>query len=588
MAPKKSTEEVSLFDPSIPQARPRLNKLSIENFRCITKRIEIELDDIVVLVGANNAGKSTILKAYEIVMSTAKIGMEDFPNRDMTLKPIIELETIVSKDVVKEHPAKKWMKNHSDKEYIIKERWIWESEGIGKRQGFNVETNQWDEHVPWGAPNVANARRPLPHRVDAFSSPEKQSEEITKILISLLEDKIKEFKDKSKEEETDYSKLLEQVKRLRKGIVEDTKEQINKIELELQNSISRVFPGYVVEFDAKPEDNIEESIKWFENDSSILMGPAEGFKSDISNQGSGARRTLLWSALKIISENAKDKKKKDGEEVAKRPHVLLLDEPEICLHPNAIRDARDVLYDLPNTGNWQVMITTHSPVFIDITRDHTTIVRVERNNNEVESTTIYRPDRSELTEDEKEHLKLLNIFDPYVAEFFFGGHTIIVEGDTEYSVFRYLVDNNREKYKDIHVIRARSKASIVALVKILNQFKKGYSVLNDSDNPELENGNKNPAWTMNENIAIEVSKHHVEIEVKLCASITNFEIALFEEEVKKDKPFNAIFKIKNDEKFHKQAEKLLDFLLSKESEDIERWVIYSSSDDLLKFVTSKE
>lgn len=64
---------------------PRLHKLIIKNFRSIGENpVEIELDDIVVLVGANNAGKSSILKAYELVMSEGskqcELSIEDFPN----------------------------------------------------------------------------------------------------------------------------------------------------------------------------------------------------------------------------------------------------------------------------------------------------------------------------------------------------------------------------------------------------------------------------------------------------------------------------------------------------------------------------
>src|SRR5690606_14194143 len=72
-----------------------------------------------------------------------------------------------------------------------------------------------------------------------------------------------------------------------------------------------------------------------------------------------------------------------------RPNVLLMDEPELCLHPNAIRDACRVLYDLPSAGNWQAMITTHSPVFIDLSRNNTSIARVERDGaGQVKGTTI--------------------------------------------------------------------------------------------------------------------------------------------------------------------------------------------------------
>jgi putative ATP-dependent endonuclease of OLD family len=51
-------------------ARPRLKQLVIRNFRGIgNKPVTIELDKIVALVGPNNVGKSSILRAYEVAMS---------------------------------------------------------------------------------------------------------------------------------------------------------------------------------------------------------------------------------------------------------------------------------------------------------------------------------------------------------------------------------------------------------------------------------------------------------------------------------------------------------------------------------------
>jgi len=67
---KKVEAEVALVsdNPEIP--KPRLTKLIIKNYRCIgSTAVEIDLNDIVVLVGANNVGKSSILKAYELAMS---------------------------------------------------------------------------------------------------------------------------------------------------------------------------------------------------------------------------------------------------------------------------------------------------------------------------------------------------------------------------------------------------------------------------------------------------------------------------------------------------------------------------------------
>jgi len=318
--------EVNLVseDPAIP--KPRLHKLIIKNFRCIgSKPIAIELDDIVVLVGPNNVGKSSILKAYELVMnhgsSKCALAIEDFPNGkvDNYNCPEIELQTIVFDN----SPGEKWIETTSTGEKLVRERWIWRKEGQPTRQGFNVGKNDWDEKVPWGAPNIAKTRRPEPHRVNAFDSPEEQAKAITDILIKILTDRVKSIKGDD-EEKSAYDSILESVKKFQKKVVDDSQEEIDKVEKELSYLISQVFSNHTIKFDAKPEDNLDKSIALFKANPLLLMGPKDGYLSTIDRQGSGARRTLLWTALRIITENQKGSNKSEESSVI-RPNVLLLD-----------------------------------------------------------------------------------------------------------------------------------------------------------------------------------------------------------------------------------------------------------------------
>lgn len=555
---KKVDGEVSLVSDNPEVPKPRLIKLNIKNYRCIgSTPVEIDLNDIVVLVGANNVGKSSILKAYELAMSQgsakADLLLEDFPNNiiDKNNLPEIELHTIIYDNT----PGNKWIQTLDNGEMLVRERWIWHSEGKPKREGWDVEANAWSENVPWGAPNVANARRPEPHRVDAFDSPEKQADAIKKLLMQALNERVKSLKGKETqegEEENDYKKLLNQVKQLQKKIVAEAKEQIDEVNQELTDLVKKVFPNYKIDFDAKPEDDLDSTINLFKADAQLLMGPADGYLSTIDRQGSGARRTLLWTAIKFISEN-NQKGKADG--LNARPHLLLIDEPEICLHPNAIREACNVLYELPSSGNWQVMVTTHSPIFIDFSKDNTTIIKVEKTaEGTIKGTTVFRPDKVQLDDDDKRNLKLLNLCDPYVAEFFFGGRVIVVEGDTEYTAFNYIKRQKPDEYKNINIIRARGKATIVSLIKILNHFGSDYSVLHDCDRPRLttKKGKEmdNPAWGNNPNILDAMNARPIGKATRLLASLPNFEEAYFGEVAEEEKPYNALKILEeNDEKF---------------------------------------
>lgn len=275
--------------------------------------------------------------------------------------------------------------------------------------------------------------------------------------------------------------------------------------------------------------------------------------ASVSSQGSGVRRTLMWTALKYLQEHADSQNS--------RPHVLLLDEPEVCLHPSAIRDARKVLYELPKNRNWQVMITTHSPIFIDLSYDNTTIIRVDKNENEqVSSTTLYRPQYAKLSNDDKENLKLLNVCDPYVHEFFFGGRVVVVEGDTEYTAFSLLKMLYPQEYDDVHIIRARGKAIIPSVSKVLNQFSCYYAILHDADTELCSNGNKNPAWTINEKIMKQAETTKIPINIIACKK--NFEDALFSANVSSDKPYNTLMVMKTDVNLKNKVKQLFDALLN--------------------------
>ena len=598
MAPKKSPAPAPIEDKNtVAIPRPRLHKLTVKNFRAIgSEPVTLELDDIVVLVGSNNSGKSSVLRAYEVVMlhgsKEGDLTLQDFPNAEVTKEsPIeIELETVVYDAKA---PGEKWIRRDEvSGDMFVREKWSWSEPGKPKKVGWDVAAGAWHEKEgPWGAAGVAQPARPEPHRIQAFDSPEKQAEEVVKLLKNVLNERIKELQSAATAEgddKNDYQKLVASISEFQRRAVSDANEEIKKVEEELNTLVGKVFPGQQVRFDARSDGDAESALNFFKETPQLLMGPKDGYQPSIDRQGSGARRTLLWAALRLLAEQARTKKDPNS----LRPHVLLLDEPELCLHPNAVREACRVLYDLPTAGKWQVIVTTHSPVFIDLARDNTSIVRVERQSDgKTFGTTIYRPTKAKLSDDEREHLKLLNLYDPYVAEFFFGGLTILVEGDTEFSAFQYVMSQEPDNFKDIHVVRARGKATIRSLSKILNQFGKPYAILHDSDRPKTMRKDgvqiANPAWTLNEKIREVVSEEVAAGKVVLLASVPNFEEAYFGEVVESDKPFAAWNKVKNDAVAYQTTLKLLKVLAGLSTEIPVGATAWSSMDQLEAAVNAR-
>ena len=278
---------------------------------------------------------------------------------------------------------------------------------------------------PFGNKNTSKSRRPEPIPVHAFQGPEKQAAEIAKVVKKILIEKAEHIVFEDGDEKSALNQVLELAENYKRVVAESSKLEVEKIAEDLTYFISKIFKNQRVEFDLNSETASIGLDTLFAGVGEIRMGVDDSMLP-ISHQGSGAQRTLLWAALKILRDIASEKTD------SSRPNLLLIDEPELCLHPAAIREARDTLYDLAGTPNWQVMITTHSPVFIDFASKHTKVARVERvEGGKVRGTTIFRPNSDEFSEDDKENFKILNICDSYIAEFFFGGPVVLVEGDTE-------------------------------------------------------------------------------------------------------------------------------------------------------------
>ncbi|MNE32420.1 hypothetical protein D3C80_1260320 [compost metagenome] len=72
---------------------------------------------------------------------------------------------------------------------------------------------------------------------------------------------------------------------------------------------------------------------------------------------------------------------------------------------------------------------------------------------------------------------------------------------------------------------------------------------------------KNPAWAHIEKIYAAIQDRPHTSNVRLLASLENFEKACFGEEVSSEKPYNAIIHLQHDEQRFEKVEQLLDALL---------------------------
>ena len=155
-------------------------------------------------------------------------------------------------------------------------------------------------------------------------------------------------------------------------------------------------------------------------------------RTPVSHQGSGMIRAAAFGMLRFRQRWLS---KREDDHV--RSLIVCFEEPETYLHPSAANQMRDTIYELSGQES-QIVATTHSPFIIDLSRKPKQILNSLRcdANGAVASPFNVTAAYLALEDDAKAHVKMLLRVDDHVARVFFTKHIIIIEGDTEEVVIK--------------------------------------------------------------------------------------------------------------------------------------------------------
>ncbi len=510
----------------------KLIELKIRNFGCIDEKgITIKIDNIVVLIGPNNVGKTTVLKAYEVFKNSGSVLTSDDFYQNNENNPV-EIEGVFGEITIEDKVqiGEKWLYQNEDDETVITYKWRWSKSGVkGEKYSWNNDERKWVHGGMGGWDTKIASCIPVPLKISPFDDSVQLEKKIVELLTSAVKDNIKNNQSK-------ITVMLNQINNLAKDVKVEIADELNKTTSKLQENLSDIFPNHSI--DIEPQAEKLEVDKILATGTHLNVAGTDGKYYPLANQGSGLQRAFLWSAIEALSDTGK---LKNGKASIKNeePKILLVEEPESFLHPPAVRSAREALYKIAELENWQVMITSHSPIFIDVSKPHTTIIRVERNEG---ATKIFSTEKANFSDDERERLQMIRNCHPTINEFFFANKVILVEGDTEQATFTQV------KRTDVTVLNCRGKANIPMFEKILNHFGMGYIAVHDMDSPKVKRKDKfikNPMWTINEKIIDEAKKGR---NSRVIVNIPDFEGQFFGYLQSGDKPYNAICELKKPEK----------------------------------------
>jgi putative ATP-dependent endonuclease of OLD family len=522
----------------------KLRSIGICNFGCIgSPGYTVEVDEIVVLIGKNNVGKSTILDAYEALAGTgSSLPITKF--HDENVENPIELSATFCDLTQNDYDSlggNKWAFDDPKYGTCIRVKWVWNApDKPGEKYSWDPTAGGFVKGGMGGWDTLIASRVPVPLRVRPTDDAATTEGQVTEILTAAVKLAIKNDKGRA-------AKVLEELQKLNAQLAEEVGAELNETVDAISEKLGKVFAGYSVEFE--PQVGKFEPEKQLGAGSRIRVRAPGANSLPLDQQGAGLRRTFLWTALGSLADlgRVKHGKKALARETQR---VLLIEEPESFLHPPMIRAAREALYSLAELPEWQVVVCTHSPVFIDVAKPHTTIVRVARGTTQPSS--IFATDRAGFSAPERARLKMIRSCQPTVNEFFFADHVWLVEGETEHAALRVLLDQyHSDEATNIAVVNCMGKGNLPMFAKILNQFGSPYTVIHDSDAPKVKRKEKwqtNGMWTMNERIIEAIYERTADLppSVAVC-HVPDFESVYFGVRRKENKPDSCLQELERDD-----------------------------------------
>ncbi len=513
----------------------RIKKIEIENYRSV-QHGQIDCGDVTVLLGRNNHGKSNILAAIDFFCgSSTKCSEDDFyksktlttdelwveitfvelseqekrtfskyvaADESLKVRKIATIDTTGKIEVLYRgwvsEPTQPWLKadySGTKKSDLAHELEPYLPEGVRYSKGA-VETAQQgfieanpdvieldytlEEGNFLGSKNVAAGVLPdaflIPAIRDLNDETKTKNTTLFGRLLNRAMGEMAEADEEFRKVKTDLATIVQRFNR-QTGEEDTRPAQLRSLETAIENELS--------DWDVKLNINISppDIEKIFELGTSLDVD--DGVITSAEAKGNGLQRAIIFAltqswakALRTQGEDADVTPRGASESV-----FLLIEEPELYLHPHAQKALSRNLREIARTQHHQVFLTSHSPLFID-PLSHKDIAIVEKVNSEIGSNirqsevNLFDGDTNK---DRKKRFNLSHWINPERAELFFARKVVFVEGATEKILLPYLAENLGVFDVGVSVIDCGSKFNLSVYMELAGSFGIHHCVLHDED-----------------------------------------------------------------------------------------------------------
>ena len=428
----------------------QLIKIKIENFRSY-ESVEVDLDNLSVIVGKNDIGKSTILDALNIFFENEKPLDNDTnvysTNKEISITCFFRAET--NMPIFLDSAESENTQTTLESEYLLDDNALLQIKKVfekGKLKNIFIVANypnNWDK--PLITLKITDLKKEVEKfdnqnvnktikkamREFLFNQQENPNLNIQEINVNSKESDIVDIYEKIKlklpkfmlfrADRTNTDKdaeVTDITKAIAKNAVAEVEQQFIDIKQEIQQKIQD-FSNQTLEKLKSFNEDIANSLSVNMQDKALESIFSYEFKSDdeipFNKRGSGVKRLFLLSFFIADSERQNHSNM-----------IYAIEEPETSQHPDFQRKIIETLKTISQNNNRQVLITTHTPEIVKLVgKDEVIFVTKDENNA--------RKILQKETLDIKQMVGTLGIL-PYVS---YKG-VLFVEGESDIKFFKNL------------------------------------------------------------------------------------------------------------------------------------------------------
>jgi putative ATP-dependent endonuclease of OLD family len=475
----------------------KLRHVHVHNLRSM-KDADFGLEDYCVLVGCNNAGKTNLLDAVRLFYEQ---GIKYDENRDRPTSGCSDgdswIEMTYELQLAEEQALPQ--KYRLSGSHLKIRKYLCRRDG--KLGMFAYEGDSLSEDSFFGAKAVQQGKVGTVTYVPAVDRLEDESKlsgpsPFRELLTTVLDDVVRSGHS--------FRKLSEDIADFSGTITAEENasgKSLGMLEKELTGSLASWGSKFAFVFHTPNAQDIVKSLVDF-----VLTDPVSGLPMNPSQFGDGMQRHLLYSLISLAGEYSTRNTAQVSDEFRPQLSLLIFEEPEAFLHPQQQDRLSASLRKLATSDGHQVIISTHSPEFLNRSTDSIpSIVHVVRSSGQTTCGQVTEISWKELCDknqaandlaahgcvvpdadvDTLEWIKYFMWLDASRCRAFLSDSVLLVEGPTERVLIDYMQRNGLVPERDgdvrAFVMDTGGKWNMPRFMNLFGQLCVPHSVLFDGD-----------------------------------------------------------------------------------------------------------